>query len=111
MLTADFLGEAFVGDCVDVAGTIGAPADVDTYRFLVQERLTLFVTLDHRAGVDFDVQFFDADTQQLLLDCGSPLVPEGCVVPFTVRGRDIAVDVVVTSVIGTGTYTLTLEAQ
>ena len=111
VLTADFLGDAFVGDCVDVAGTIVQPADVDTYRFLVQERLTLFVTLDHRAGVDFDVQFFDADTQQLLLDCGSPLVPEGCVIPFTVRGRDIAVDVVVTSVIGTGTYTLTLEAQ
>jgi hypothetical protein len=111
VLTADFLGAAFVGDCVDVVGTIGAPADVDTYRFFVQERLTLFVTLDHRAGVDFDMQFLDTDTQQLLLDCGSPLVPEGCVVPLTMRGRDLAVDVVVTAVIGAGPYTLTLEAQ
>jgi hypothetical protein len=38
-------------------------------------------------------------------------VPEQCGVPFVVRGFDIAVDVVVTSFIGAGTYTLTLDAQ
>jgi hypothetical protein len=110
-LTADFLGDAFVGDCVDVAGTIVDPTDEDTYRFLVQERLSLVVTLDHSPRVDFDVQLFDADTQQLILDCGSPVVPEVCVVPFAVGGRALAVDVVVTSVLGAGTYTLTLDAQ
>jgi hypothetical protein len=51
------------------------------------------------------------DTQQRMLNCGSPVVPEVCVVPFVVGGRALAVDVVVTSVLGAGTYTLTLDAQ
>ena len=85
--------------------------DVDSYRVFVQETLTLVVTLEHSPFVDFDVQLFDADTGQLILDCGINVVPEGCVVPFVVRGLDIAVDVVVTSFIGAGTYTLTLDAQ
>jgi hypothetical protein len=34
-----------------------------------------------------------------------------CVVPFAVRSGDIAVDIVSTSVVGAGTYTLTLDAQ
>ena len=109
--TADFLGDAFVGDCADVVGSLFDPADVDTSRFLVQESLSLVVTLDHSLRVDFDVQLFDAETQQLILDCGSPVVPEVCVVPFAVRSRAIAVDVVVTSVIGAGPYTLALDAQ
>jgi hypothetical protein len=61
--------------------------------------------------VDFDIQLFDADTGTFLLDCGSHVVPEICVVPFAVRARDIAVDVVITFVVGAGTYTLTLDAQ
>jgi len=61
--------------------------------------------------VDFDIQLFDADTGQLILDCGSNVVPEVCVVPFAVHGADIAVDVVVTSVVGAGPYTLTLDAH
>ena len=38
-------------------------------------------------------------------------MPEVCVVPFVIHAHDIAVDVVVTSVVGAGPYTLTLEAQ
>jgi hypothetical protein len=110
-LTADFLGDAFVGDCADVAGSLFDPVDVDTYRFLVQESLSLVVTLDHSLQGDFDVQLFDAETNQLILDCGSPVVPEGCVVPFVVHSRPITVDVVVTSVVGAGPYTLSLDAH
>ena len=110
-LTAQFLGDLLVGDCVAVAGSLFDPADVDSYRVLIQESLSLVVTLDHSPFVDFDIQLFDADTGQLILDCGSNVVPEVCVVPFAVRSRDIAVDVVVTSVVGAGTYTLTLDAQ
>lgn len=110
-LTAQFLGALFVGDCVGVAGSLFDAADVDSYKVLVEETLTLVVTLDHSPLVDFDLQIFDADTGQLIRDCGSNVVPEVCVVPFAVRSRDIAVDVVVTSVIGAGTYTLTLSAQ
>ena len=38
------------------------------------------------------------------------VVSEVCVVPFAVRSRDIAVDVVVVPVIGAGPYTLMLSA-
>ena len=110
-LTAQFLGDLIVGDCVAVAGRLFNPADVDSYRVLIQESLSLVVTLDHSPFVDFDLQLFDADTGQFILDCGSNVVPEVCVVPFAVRSRDIAVDIVVTSFGGAGTYTLTLDAQ
>ena len=110
-LTAQFLGDLIVDDCVIVNGSLFDPADVDSYRVLIQESLTLVVTLDHNPQVDFDIQLFDADTGQLIRDCGISVVPEVCAVPFAVRSRDIAVDVVVTSVIGAGTYTLTLDAQ
>src|SRR6266849_4794808 len=62
--------------------------------------------LDHSPFVDFDMQLFDVDTGTFIRDCGSNVVPEVCVVPFVVRSRDIAVDIVITSVVGAGTYTL-----
>ena len=110
-LTAQFLGDLLIGDCVAVAGSLFDPADVDSYRVFIQESLDLVVTLDHSPLVDFDLQLFDADTGQVILDCGSNVVPEVCAVPFVVHAHDIAVDVVVTSVVGAGTYTLTLDAQ
>src|SRR5262245_6492034 len=110
-LTAQFLGDLLLGDCVAVASSLFDPADVDSYRVFIQESLHLVVTLDHSPLVDFDLQLFDADTGQLILDCESNVVPEVCVVPFVVHAYDIAVDVVVTSVVGAGTYTLTLDAQ
>ena len=110
-LTAQFLGDLLVGDCIAVAGSLFDPVDVDSYRVLIQQSLNLVVTLDHSPFVDFDIQLFDADTGQLILDCGSNVVPEVCVVPFAVRSRDIAVDIVITSVVGAGMYTLTLDAQ
>jgi hypothetical protein len=111
VLTAQFLGDFFIDDCVAVAGSLVDPFDVDSYRVLIQESLTLVVTLDHSPFVDFDIQLFDADTGQLILDCGSNVVPEVCVVPFVVRSSDIAVDIVISSFGGAGTYTLTLDAQ
>src|SRR5712691_3333971 len=111
LLTAQFLGDLLVDDCVAVAGSLFDLVDVDSYRVLIQASLNLVVTVDHSPFVDFDMQLFDADTDQLILDCGSNVVPEICVVPFAVRSRDIAVDIVITSVIGAGTYTLTLDAQ
>ena len=111
LFTAQFLDAIFVDDCFVVAGALFNVVDVDSYRVLVQENLTLVVTLDHSPLVDFDVQLFDADTGQLILDCGLNVVPEVCTVPFVVRSRDIAVDVVVTSAVGAGSYTLTLRAN
>jgi hypothetical protein len=111
LLTAQFLGDIFAGDCFVVAGSIFDAADVDSYRVLVQETLTLVVTLDHSPFVDFDVLIFDADTEQLILDCGINVVPETCVVNFAVSSHDIAVDVVVTPFTGAGTYNLTLSAR
>ena len=110
-LTAQFLGDMFVDECFVVDGSIFDPADVDSYRVLIQESLILVVTLDHSLVVDFDIQLFDADTDQLILDCGINVVPEVCEVPFIVGARDIAVDVVVFPLVGAGTYTLTLDAQ
>ena len=46
-----------------------------------------------------------------MVDCGSTVVPDVCVVLFVVDAHDMAVDVVVTSVVGAGPYTLTLDAQ
>ena len=109
--TADFLGEAFRGDCAVVEGSLSDPKDVDTFRFLVQERLTLVVTLDHSADVNIALQFFDADTDDLIQDCGSGVGPIVCEVSFGRHAHDIAVDAVVTSAGGTGPYTLTLDAQ
>ena len=109
--TADFLGEAFRGDCAVVEGSLSDPADVDTYRFLVQERLTLVVTLDHSAEVNVALQFLDADTGDLIQDCGSGVVPIVCDVSFPEHAHDTAVDAVVTSVSSVGPYTLTLDAQ
>jgi hypothetical protein len=110
-LTAQFLGDLLVGDCVAVAGSLFDPLDVDSYRVLLHESLRLVVTLDHSPLVDFDIQLFEAETGQLIMDCGSNVVPEVCAVPFGVGPQAIAVDVVVTSVAGSGTYTLTLDAQ
>jgi len=111
LFTAQFLDAIFVDDCFIVGGDLFTEVDVDSYRVLVQERLTLVVTLDHSPLVDFDIQLFDADTGQLILDCGVSVVPEACTVPFVVGSRDIAVDVVVTSVGGAGSYTLILDAR
>ena len=108
-LTAQFLGDMFADDCFIVSGSIFDVTDVDSYRVLVQESLTMVVSLDHSSLVAFDVQLFDADTGELIRDCG--VAPEVCPVSFIVRGHDIAVDVVVSSVVGAGTYTLTLDAR
>jgi hypothetical protein len=110
-LTAQFLGDLFLDDCVAAAGSLFDPADVDSYRVVIHESLRLVATLDHSPVVDFDMQLFDADTGTLILDCGSNAVPEVCVVPFVVGARDIAVDIVITSVVGAGTYTLALDAR
>jgi hypothetical protein len=109
--TAQFLSDVVVDDCFIVQGSLFDVIDVDSYRVLVQEDLTLVATLDHSAAVDFDLQFFEAESGQLIRDCGVGVVPEVCAVTFDVRGRDIAVDIVVTSAIGAGGYTLTLQAQ
>jgi len=111
LLTAQFLDAIAVDDCFVVTGDLFNVVDVDSYRVLVQESLTLVVTLDHSSLVDLDIQLFDADTGQLILDCGVNVVPEVCSVPFVVGARDIAVDVVVTSAVGAGSYTLTLRAH
>jgi hypothetical protein len=110
-LTAQFLGDPFIGDCAIVAGSLFDPADVDSYRVLVQEDFTLVVTLDHSPLVDFDIQLFHADTGELIRACGISVVPEICVVSFVVRAGGIVVDVVVTSAIDAGTYTLTIDTQ
>jgi hypothetical protein len=108
---AQILDPGFAGECVIVEGDLFVPPDVDTYGILVEETLTLVVTIDHSPAVDFDVLLFNADTGELILDCGLNVVPEVCVVPFIVGSRDIAVDVVVTSFFGAGSYTLTLDVQ
>lgn len=110
-LSAQILDPGFAGDCVIVEGDLFATTDVDIYGILVEETLTLVVTVDHSPGVDFDVQLVNADTGELLQDCGLAVVPEVCVVPLVVSSRDLAVDVVVTSVVGAGPYTLTLDVQ
>lgn len=110
-LSAQDLGDAFGDDCAIVAGSISNAADVDTYAVLIQASLTLVVTLDHSPAVDFDVLIFDANTGQLIRDCGSGAVPEICAVSFSVGSRAIDIDVVVVSEVGSGTYTLTLDAQ
>jgi hypothetical protein len=110
-LIAQILDPGFAGDCVSVQGNLFAATDVDTYGIFVEESLTLVVTVDHSPGVDFDVLLVNADTGALILDCGLAVVPEICVVPFVVRTGDLAVDVVVTSVVGAGPYTLTLDVQ
>lgn len=109
--TAHFLDDMFIDDCFVVEGSISTAADVDNYSVLIQESLTLVVTLDHSVLVDFDILIFDADTGQLIHDCGASGVPEVCAVSFDARAGDIAVDIVVLSEDGAGTYTLTLEAQ
>ena len=110
-LSAQILDPGFAGDCVIVEGDLFATTDVDTYGILIEETLTLVVSVDHSAFVDFDVQLFDADTGALIQDCGLNIVPEVCTVSFVVGSRDIAVDVVVTSFLGAGSYTLTLDVQ
>jgi hypothetical protein len=109
--TANSLGEALRGDCAVVLGKLSEAQDVDTFRFRVGERLTLAVTLDHDATVTMALQFVDADTGDLIQDCGSGVAPLVCDVPFPERSHAIAVDAVVTSVSGTGLYTLALDTQ
>lgn len=110
-LTAQVLDDLFAHDCVVVRGSIFDRVDVDSYRVFIQESLTLVVVLEHSPFVDFDVQLFDADTGALILACGLNVVPEICVVSFVIRGFDLAVDVVVTSVFGAGTYTLAFDTR
>ena len=109
--TANSLGEAFRGDCAVVLGKLSEPQDVDTFRFRVGERLTLAVTLDHDATVTMALQFVDADTGDLLQDCGSGAGQVTCEVRFAERSQESRVAAVVTSAGGTGSYTLTLDAQ
>jgi hypothetical protein len=108
---AHILDPGLAGDCVMVEGDLFVPTDVDIYGIFIEETLTLVVTLDHSPFVDFDVLLVNAETGELILDCGLNVVPEVCVVPFVVGGFAIAVDVVVTSFSGAGTYTLTLDVQ
>lgn len=108
---AHILDPGFAGECVIVEGDLFTATDVDTYGIVIEETLTVVVTMEHSPFVDFDVLLFNADTGELILDCGLNVVPEVCVVPFVVRGFAIAVDVVVTSFSGAGTYTLTLDVQ
>ena len=69
----------------------------------------MVVTVDHSRGVDCDGQLLHADTGALILDGGIAVVPKVGVVPFVVCARDIAVDVVVTSVVGAGPHALTVD--
>ena len=110
-LIAQILDPGPAGDCVSVEGNLAAATDVDTYGIFVEETLTLVVTVDHSPGVDVDVQLFNADTGELIWDCGTTAVPEVCEVPLVVRSHDLAVDVVVASFNGAGPYTLTLDVQ
>jgi len=109
--TAQFLDPGPAGDCIVVDGQLAAAMDVDTYRILIEESLTLAVTLDQSPGGDFAVQLVQADTGSLLQNCSSPVVPEVCQGSFDVHGRALPVHVVVTSVAGAGPYTLTLDVQ
>jgi hypothetical protein len=109
--TAQFLDPGPAGDCVIVDGDLTTATDVDTYRILIEEPLTLAVTLDQSPGRDFAVQLVQADTGTPIQNCPSPVVPEGCQVSFDVHGRALPVNVVVTSVAGAGPYTLTLDVQ
>jgi hypothetical protein len=104
-LTTEFLGELSVGACGTIYGSLSDPADVDSYSVLVRESLTLVVTFDPSPLVVFEVQLVEADTGQLLHDCGNSVVPEVCAVPVVVGGVALAVDVVVTSLSGAGPYT------
>ena len=108
--TAQFLDPGPAGDCVRVDGDLTA-TDVDTYRILIEEPLTLAVTVDQNPGGDVVVQLVQADTGALVQNCRSPVVPESCKVSFDVHGRALPVNVVVTSVAGAGPYTLTLDVQ
>jgi len=110
-LTAQFLDPGFAGDCVIVEGNLVAATDVDTYRILIEETLTIAVTLDQSPGGDFAVQLAHADTGAVIQNCSSPVVPEVCVVSFDVGAAALPVNVVVTSVVGAGPYTLTLDVQ
>jgi len=110
-LNAQILDNMFVGDCFVVDGSLFDDFDEDSYRLFVQEDLALVVTLDHSPLVDFDVLIFDADTGELISDCGVSVVPESCTVVLSLFGSDLAVDVVVVSAGGAGTYTLDLIAQ
>jgi hypothetical protein len=110
-MTAQFLDPGVAGDCVIVAGNLAAATEVDIYRILIEEPLTLAVTLDHNQGVDFAVQVVQADTGALIQNCNSAAVLDGCEVSFAVHARALPVLAVVTSVVGAGPYTLTLDVQ
>ena len=110
-LTAQDLGDVFEDDCIVVNGTIVDAADEDNYLIFIQEDLAVEVTLEHDPLVTFAVQLFDADTGELIRDCGTTVVPAVCKESFEVDWFDIAVDVVVTPVSGTGPYTLTLRTR
>ncbi len=111
VLTAQELGDLFEDDCFVVNGTILNATDQDHYRVFIREDLTLEVTLDHSAQVTFAVQLLDADTGEVILDCGTNVIPAVCVVDFDVNGFDIPVEVIVSPVSGDGPYTLTLRTR
>jgi hypothetical protein len=110
-MTAQFLDPGVAGDCVIVEGNLAAATDVDTYRILIEEPLTLAVTLNASPGVDFAVQLVQAETGALLQNCRSGAAPAGCEVFLDVPGPALPVTVIVTSVVGAGPYTLTLDVQ
>jgi hypothetical protein len=109
--TAQELGDLFEDDCFVVDGTILSATDQDHYLIFIQESLTLEVTLEHDPLVTFAVQLLDADTGEVILDCGTTVVPAVCQVSFEVHRFDIAVEVIVTPVSGMGPYTLTLRTR
>src|SRR5262249_15957099 len=52
VLTTQFLDDIFVNDCIVVTGNLFDAADVDRYSVLIQESLTLVLTLDHSSQMD-----------------------------------------------------------
>src|SRR5262249_59806120 len=69
-LTAQFLGDLFVDECVAVAGSLFFPLGVGSYRGLLAESLRLVVTGGHSPLVCFDILLFVAAI--------GPLIPAFC---------------------------------
>lgn|GEM_PF-6044170 len=100
-------GSVRAGTCVALSGLLSTTDDVDGYRLLMKEALTLDLTLisdDFLA--DFDLVILDVETGNTVEICESPTSPEVCTIAFE---DEMLVAVVVLPTEGLGSYTLTLR--
>tara|TARA_B100000315_G_C14594085_1_gene597661 strand:- start:3174 stop:5105 length:1932 start_codon:yes stop_codon:yes gene_type:complete len=105
LANAQSLGKIGLSECVMVNATLtdnnNVVVDEDVFRVTVKEPAVLEITLTHDATNEFDALIFGLGRMELCDDVCSFVIPDG---------ENVPVAIVVSPLIGVGSYTLNVQA-